>query len=88
MYQSCHMQRIYSQTPSDTVTTEPLRSEEDSMSNYADETNTQDDAYRRRGRLRTRGCADPGDDPNEVNPDTGPDGDVSEEGMETPIAPS
>ena len=59
------------------------------MSNYADEANTQDDATAVRGRLRSGGRR-PTRAPiaNEVNPVTGPDGDVGEEGMETPIAPS
>jgi hypothetical protein len=34
------------------------------------------------------GVPTPGEDVNEVNPQAGPDGDITEEGMVTPIAPS
>jgi hypothetical protein len=58
------------------------------MSNYADETNTQDDATAVEDDFAPAGVPTPGEDVNEVNPQAGPDGDVTEEGMETPIAPS
>ena len=58
------------------------------MSNYADEANTQDDDAAVQDEFAPAGVPEPGTDPNEVNPVTGPDGDVGEEGMETPIAPS
>lgn len=58
------------------------------MSNYADETNTEDDATAVEDDFAPAGMPTPGDDPNEVNPVTGPEGDITEEGMETPIAPT
>lgn len=56
------------------------------MSNYADETNQ--DATFAEDEFAPAGVPTPGPDANEVNPETGPDGDVTEEGMETPIAPT
>ena len=58
------------------------------MSNYADEANTEDNETAVEDDFAPAGVPIPGDDPNEVNPVTGPDGDVVDDGMETPIAPS
>jgi hypothetical protein len=58
------------------------------MSDYADETNTQDEATAVEDDFAPAGVPLPGADVNEVNPETGPEGDITEEGMETPIAPS
>ena len=56
------------------------------MSNYADESNQ--DATFAEDEFAPAGVPTPGPDANEVNPETGPDGDVTDEGMETPIAPT
>jgi hypothetical protein len=58
------------------------------MSNYADEANTEDEATAVEDEFAPAGVPTPGPDVNEVNPETGPEGDLPEEGMETPIAPS
>ena len=59
------------------------------MSNYADEANTEDAAAAAEEDFAPAGSPDPGPEADsDVNPVSGPEGDVTDEGMETPIAPS
>jgi hypothetical protein len=67
---------------------------EDRMSNYADEANTEDQDTAAEEEFAPAGYPTPGSDPapgstaDSANPDDRPAGDVTEEGMETPMAPS